>query len=46
MDTVVVVPGIMGSDLWLGEERLWPPTIGISHRVDNPAQLLESPRVQ
>lgn len=41
MDTVVVVPGIMGSDLWLGEERLWPPTIGISHRVDNPAQLLD-----
>lgn len=44
MDTVVVVPGIMGSDLWLDEERLWPPNIGVPMRVDDPDQLLD-PRV-
>lgn len=42
METVVVVPGIMGSDLWLDDERLWPPKIGIPMRVENPDLLLDS----
>lgn len=44
METIVVVPGIMGSDLWLDGERLWPPKIGITMRVENP-DLLLNPRV-
>jgi len=28
---VLVVPGIMGSELWLGSERLWPSPRGLLH---------------
>jgi pSer/pThr/pTyr-binding forkhead associated (FHA) protein len=32
---VVIIPGLMGSELWLGSERLWP----------NPRQLISHPEV-
>lgn len=34
---VVFVPGMMGSQLWLGNERIWP---NISHIIKNPEILL------
>ncbi|HEU0153166.1 MAG TPA: hypothetical protein VFQ84_07470 [Arenimonas sp.] len=39
MEIVFVVPGIMGSELYLREEKIWPPSPGRSLR--NPDRLLD-----
>lgn len=40
MDLVYVLPGLMGSELWLDNRKLWPPSLSLS-RVANPWALLD-----